>query len=93
MIRLIVPRGHVAIFSDTTKVINVETLHDGTAYFLGHYKGDKCQTLHDGTAYHFQLLWTYFKVTAVSKSFNWKLYVVIRLSWNFAGLQSTSSRS
>ena len=54
MIRLIVPRGHVAIFSDTTKVINVETLHDGTAYFLGHYKGDKCQTLHDGTAYHFQ---------------------------------------
>ena len=42
---------------------------------------------------HFQWPWHYFKATAVSNSLNWKFYVLIQLSWNFAGLSSTSSRS
>ena len=39
--------------------------------------------------------WTlhYFKVTASLNNCNWGFYVFIRLSWNFVGLVSTSSRS
>ena len=42
---------------------------------------------------YFQWPWHYFKVTAVSDSFNRKFYVPIRLSWNFVGLVSPESRS
>ena len=41
----------------------------------------------------FQWPWRYFKVLAVSDIFNWKCYVLVRLSWNFVGLLSTSNRS
>ena len=44
-------------------------------------------------SYHFQWPWQYFKATKASNSFNWKLYVLIRLSWNFVRLFITSSRS
>ena len=37
--------------------------------------------------------WLYFKVTAVSNSFNWKFCVLIRLSWNFVRFLIMSSRS
>ena len=45
---------------------------------------DKCQTVHDYSlsfthSYHFQWPWLYFKVTAVSNSFDWKIYVFILL--------------
>ena len=33
--------------------------------------------------YHFQWPWPYFKVTAVSNSFNWKFCVLIQLSLTF----------
>ena len=39
----------------------------------------------------FQRPWLYFKVTAVSNSFNWKFYVLIQLSWNLAWLLITTS--
>ena len=42
---------------------------------------------------HFQWPWHYFKVTAVSKSFNKNFYVLIQLSWNFKELLSMLSRS
>ena len=35
----------------------------------------------------------YFKVTVVPNSFNWKFYVIIRLSRNFVGLLSIPNRS
>ena len=41
--------------------------------------------------HHFQLPWFYFKVWAVSDSFNWKCYVL--LSWNFVRLLITWSKS
>ena len=44
-------------------------------------------------SYLFQWLWPYFKVTAVLISFHWKFYLLIRLSWNLAGLLNTSNRS
>ena len=37
--------------------------------------------------------WWYFKVTAVSNSFNWKFYVLIWLSLNFVWLLIASVRS
>ena len=40
-----------------------------------------------------QWLWYSFNVTAESNSFNWKFYVLDRLSWNFAGVLCTPSRS
>ena len=43
--------------------------------------------------YHFQRPWLYFKVTAMSNSFNWKFYVLIWLNWNVVQLLITSSRS
>ena len=42
---------------------------------------------------HFQWPWGYFKVTAMSHTFNWKCYVLIRLSWNMVALLSTSHKS
>ena len=36
--------------------------------------------------------WRYFKVTAVWSSFNWKLYVFIRQSWNVIWLLTLSIR-
>ena len=41
----------------------------------------------------FQRPWPYFKVTAVSHSFNWKFYVLIRSSRIFVELLSTLSGS
>ena len=41
---------------------------------------------------HFQWPWLYFKVIALSNSFNWSFYVFIRLSSNFVGLLSTLRR-
>ena len=69
--------------------------------FLGHYRY-KCQTLHGRntywalsihTSYHFQWPWLYFKVTAMSHNFNWKCYVLLQWSWNFAWLLITWSLS
>ena len=37
---------------------------------------------------HFEWPWPYFKVTAVSNSFNWKFCILIWLSSNFVGLLS-----
>ena len=42
---------------------------------------------------HFQWPWLYFKVTAVSNSFQWEFYLFKWLSWNFVWLSITSSRS
>ena len=39
---------------------------------------------------HIQWPWHYFRVTAVSTSFYWKFNVLIRLSWKFVWLLSTS---
>ena len=43
-------------------------------------------------SYYFQWPWLYFKVTAVSNSFNWKFCVLIRLNWNLVRLLMTSSK-
>ena len=43
--------------------------------------------------YHFQWPWLYFKVNAVSKSFNWKFYVLTWFSWNFLQLSIMSCKS
>ena len=70
-----------------------------TLRFLGHYNNDKCQTLHDGST-HWALLihsifWAkiVFHVIAASNSFDWKCYVLIRLSWIFIWLLITSIKS
>ena len=65
---------------------------------LRHHKCNKYQTLHDDTIYwalpvHYTFRWHYFKVTAVSNSFNWKFYVLIWLSSNLVWLLIKSSRS
>ena len=41
---------------------------------------------------HFQWPWPYFKVTVMSNTFNWKIWVLIQLSSNFVGSSSKSSR-
>ena len=50
-------------------------------------------TLRFSCTLHFQWPWLYFKVTAISNSFDWKFNVSIWLSWNFVVLLSASSRS
>ena len=71
---------NVVIFSDTINMINVKL-----------YKllllTELCPS------YHFQWLWSYFKVTAVSNRFNWKFNILIHFSWNFVQLLIKSSRS
>ena len=44
-------------------------------------------------SYHSHWPKLYFSVTAVPNSFNWRFYVLIRLSWNFVRLLIASSRS
>ena len=39
------------------------------------------------------MTWLYFKVTAMSNSFDWKFCVLTQLSWNCVGLLSQSSRT
>ena len=63
-----------------------------------HHRCDKCQTVHAGTthwalpiSHHFSLTVSYFKVTAMFNSFNWKFCVLIHLSWNFVELLGKSS--
>ena len=44
-------------------------------------------------SYYFHWPWVYFKVTALFNNFNVNYYVLIWISWNFAGLLNMSSRS
>ena len=60
---------NIMIFSDTMNMINVKLCMMVVLIELSH-------------SYHFQWPWLYFKVTAVSNSFNWKFYVLVWLSWN-----------
>ena len=44
-------------------------------------------------SFTFQWPWPYFKVTAVSNSFNWHFYALVRISLNFIDLLRMSSGS
>ena len=61
--------------------------------------GISSDTLHDNTIYwalpacYTSVTLTLFQNHGSIKQFNWKLYVLIRLSWNFVRLLSTSSGS
>ena len=44
-------------------------------------------------SHHFQWPWPYFKVMGVPNRFYWKRCVLVRVSWNFMELLSTTSRS
>ena len=70
---------NVAIFLEARNVINVKlcTVVLVTELYL----------------FIFQWPWPYFKVTAVSNSFNWNVDVLIWSSWNSVGLLSISSIS
>ena len=70
---------YTGIFSDTINVVKVQL----------------CMTVLLIELYLFiaHSPWPYFKVTAVSNSFNWELYLFIWLSSNFVALLSTSSSS
>ena len=55
---------------------------------------NKCHTLHDGSNHWPSTHSNHLRcqVTAVSNSFNWKLNVLFRLSWNFLRLLITSNK-
>ena len=71
---------YTGIFADTINVINVKLCMIALLFELYLFTPPS-------------VIWPYFKVTAVSNSFNRKFCVPIRLGWNFVGLSNTSSKS